>query len=89
MEKRQVMRYINHFSTFLKAKGSPHLNTDQMRRLLNIVALETKIKTLDDLELTGRKIYTMRETSKKSLEHLTKDLSPESLLDEMMRMSQN
>ena len=59
-----------------------------MRRLLNIVALETTIKTVDDLKITDRTSYKMTENSKTSLKHLTKELPPEALLEEMMRLSQ-
>ena len=88
MEQSQAMKYITHFSTFIKGKGVPHLNSDQMRRLLNIVALETTIKTVDDLKITDRTSYKMTENSKTSLKHLTKELPPEALLEEMMRLSQ-
>lgn len=83
------MKYIKYFSTFLKVKGTPHLNSDQLRRLLNIVALETTIKNMDDLQITGSKVYKMTENSKTSLKHLTKELPPEALMEEMMRLSQN
>lgn len=83
------MQYIKYFSTFLKGKGVPHLNSDQMRRLLNIVAMETVIKNLEELQITGSKVYKMTENSKTSLKHLTKELPPEALMEEMMRLSQN
>ena len=83
------MKYIKYFSTFLKVKGAPHLNSDQLRRLLNIVALETTIKNVEDLQITGSKVYKMTENSKTSLKHLTKELPPEALMEEMMRLSQN
>ena len=82
------MKYIKYFSTFLKSKGTPHLNSDQMRRLLNIVAMETTIKNIEDLQITGRQAYKMTENSKTSLKNLTKQLSPEQLMEEMMRLSQ-
>lgn len=83
------MKYIKYFSTFLKSKGTPHLNSDQMRRLLNIVAMETTIKNVEDLQITGRQAYKMTENSKTSLKNLTKQLSPEQLMEEMMRLSQS
>lgn len=83
------MKYIKYFSLFLKAKGTPHLNSDQLRRLLNIVALETTIKNVEDLQITGRTAYKMAENSKSSLKHLTKELPPEVLMEEMMRLSQS
>ena len=83
------MNYIKYFSDFLKAKGVPHLNSDQMRRLLNIVALETTIKNVEDLQITGSKVFKMTENSKTSLKHLTKELPPAALMEEMMRLSQN
>ncbi|WP_139856538.1 hypothetical protein [Aequorivita sinensis] len=81
------MKYIKYFSTFLKAKGTPHLNSDQMRRLLNIVALETTIKNIEDLRIMGSTAYKMTENSKYSLTHLTKEQTLENLLEEMMRQS--
>ncbi len=82
------MKYVKYFSTFLKAKGTPHLNSDQMRRLLNIVAMETTIKNVEDLQITGRPAYQMKENSKASLENLTKGLPPDALMEEMTRLSQ-
>lgn len=83
------MNYIKYFSYFLKVKGTPHLNSDQWRRLLNIVAVETSIKNLENLKITGSKVYKMNENSKTSLKNLTKELPPEELMEEMMRLSQN
>lgn len=82
------MQYIKYFSTFPKTKGTPHLNSDQMRRLLNIVAMETTIKNVDDLQITGSTAYKMKESAKSSLKQLTLNLHPEELLKEMMRLSQ-
>ena len=82
------MKYINYFSTFLKAKGTPHLNSDQMRRLLNIVAMETTVKNVEDLQITGGQAYKMTENSKVSLKHLTKQLPPDQLMQEMMKLLQ-
>lgn len=83
------MQYIKYFSTFLKSKGTPHLNSDQMRRLLNIVAMETTIKNLEDLHISGSAAFKMSENSKTALKTLTKQLPPEQLMEEMMRLSQN
>ena len=83
------MEYIKYFSTFLKSKGTPHLNSDQMRRLLNIVAMETTIKNVKDLEITGSTAFKMINDSEASLKNLTKGLVPEALMQEMMRLSQN
>lgn len=55
-----------------------------MRRLLNIVALETTIKNVEDLRINGSAAYKMTENSKDPLKHLTKDQTPENLLEEMM-----
>lgn len=82
------MKYIKYFSNFLKSKGTPHLNSDQMRRLLNIVAMETTIKNVEDLQITGSKVYKITENTKTSLKHLTRELLPEALMEEMMRLSQ-
>lgn len=59
-----------------------------MRRLLNIVAMETTIKNIEDMQVTGSKIYKMSENSKTSLKNLTKELPPEQLMEEMMKLSQ-
>ena len=82
------MQYIKYFSTFLKSKGTPHLDSDQMRRLLNIVAMETTIKNVEDLQISGKPAYKMTEVAKTSLKNLTKELPPEALMEEMMRLSQ-
>ena len=83
------MQYIKYFSTFLKAKGTPHLNSDQMRRLLNIVVMETTIQTVADLHITGKTAFRMTENYKSSLKQLTKELAPAMLMEEMLRLSQN
>lgn len=59
-----------------------------MRRLLNIVAMETTIKNLEDLLITGGQAYKMTENSKTSLKNLTKELPPDQLMEEMMKLSQ-
>jgi len=59
-----------------------------MRRLLNIVAMETTIKNVEDLQITGSTAYKMKESAKSSLRQLTLNLPPEELLKEMMRLSQ-
>ncbi|HZH87814.1 MAG TPA: hypothetical protein VFD78_01410 [Chitinophagaceae bacterium] len=59
-----------------------------MRKLLNIVAMETTIKNVEDFQITGRQAYKMTENSKTSLKHITKQLPPELLLEKMMRLSQ-
>lgn len=50
--------------------------------------METTIKSVEELQITGRQAYKMTENSKTSLKHLTKQLSPEQLMEEMMRLSQ-
>lgn len=57
-------------------------------RLLNIVALETTIKNVEDLGISRTPAFRMAESSKTLLKHLAKQLSPEQLLLEMMRLSQ-
>ncbi len=58
-----------------------------MRRLLNIVAIETTIKNVEDLGITESTAYKMTENSKDSLKHLTKDQTPKNLVEEMMKLS--
>lgn len=83
------MKYIKYFSTFLKAKGTPHLDSDPLGRLLNIVAMEITLKNLEELQITGSKAYKMNEQSKTSLKQLTKELPPDALMEEMIRLSQH
>lgn len=49
---------------------------DQMRKLLNIVAMETTIKNVGDLHITGSTAFRMTETSKTALKNLIKQLPP-------------
>lgn len=49
---------------------------DQMRRLLIIVAMETTIKNVEDLHITGIAAFRMTETSKTALKNLIKKLPP-------------
>ncbi len=43
--------------------------------------METTIKNVKDLQITGRQAYKMTENSKTSLKHITKQLPPELLLE--------
>ncbi len=60
-----------------------------MRRLLNIVAMETTINNVEALQVSGTTAYKMKESAKTSLKQLTSDFPPEELLKEMMRLSQS
>nr|MDS1297889.1 hypothetical protein [Aequorivita sp. S2608] len=51
--------------------------------------METTIKNVEDLNITGSQAYKMKENAKSSLKHLTKQLPPDQLIQEMMRLSQN
>lgn len=81
------MEFTNYFSMAIKINGAPHLSSDQLSRMMNIVAMEIKIKTLKDLDIQSRTVFSQTEGAKNNLQRLTKGLMPENLLKEMIDLS--
>ena len=81
------MKYTSHFSNVIRAEGAPHLNQHQLQRFMNIVFLESSIKTLEELEMNSQRIFMKINKRKDRLSHITKSLSPKELLMEMVRLS--
>lgn len=81
------MKYTSHFSQVIRAEGAPHLNQHQLQRFMNIVFLESSIKTLEELEMNSQRIFRKIHQRKDKLSRLTKSLQPNELLREMVKLS--
>jgi len=78
------MVFSNYYKGVLSSQGVPHLNVEQHRRLLNILALEQelkeKIKSSDDLY----KLYVKGNRLENQLKDLYKTSSPKEILMDMI-----
>ena len=81
------MRFTNYFSKITKELGTPQLDTNQFQRMMNIVHLESNVKTLKWLDLNSTKVFQKLGQSESKLSKLTKGLEPEALLEEMSKLS--
>jgi hypothetical protein len=77
------------------ARGVPHLNVEQHRRLLNILALEIELKTITDLKEKIKssdylyKLYVKGNRIEKQLKDLYKTTSAKEILFDMIEKSRN
>jgi hypothetical protein len=83
------MRYTNHFSKTIKGMGAPHLTSDQLTRFMNVVYLEAVIETYEGLRINSPTIFSQVNSKKDKLKRLTKNLSPEDFLKELVSLSKN
>ncbi len=81
------MEYRAYFAMIIKSQGTPHLNSDQLRRLLNIGGIEYFISGMKGIGFEERVLYNKIEHEQSKLDKLTKKLSPEELLKEMIELS--
>ena len=81
------MEYRAYFAMIFKTQGAPHLNGDQLRRLLNIGCIEYFIASMKEFGFEERVLYHKRESEQNKLDKLTKKLNPEELLIEMIELS--
>ena len=78
--------YSKYFSNVVKSQGVPHLNADQFVRYQNIIALEYFINLIKKIGVS-HSLFGHVSKAEKNLERLTKKLSPEELLQEMIDLS--
>ncbi|MFY7710113.1 hypothetical protein ACOSQB_05770 [Tenacibaculum sp. MEBiC07804] len=78
--------YSQYFSSIVKSQGVPHLSTDQFIRYQNIIALEYFIQKIRSMGIS-HSLFRVLNNSEKNLKRLTKGLSPEDLLQEMIELS--
>ena len=89
------MVFSNYYKGVLSSQGVPHLNVEQHRRLLNILAIEIELKIIDDLKERIKssydlyKLYVKGNRLEKQLKYLYKNTSPKEILFDMMEKSKN
>ena len=89
------MLFSNYYKGVLSSQGVPHLNVEQHRRLLNILALEQQLKTITDLKEKIKssddlyKLYVKGNRLEKQLKDLYKTTSPKEILFDMIEKSRN
>jgi len=89
------MLFSNYYKGILSTQGVPHLNVEQHRRLLNILALEQELRTIADLKEKIKssddlyKLYVKGNRLEKQLKDLYKTSSPKEILMDMIEKSRN
>jgi hypothetical protein len=89
------MVFSKYYKGILSTQGVPHLNVEQHRRLLNILALEIELKTITDLKEKIKssdglyKLYLKGNRLEKQLKELYKTTSPKEILMDMIEKSSN
>ena len=89
------MVFSNYYKGVLSSQGVPHLNVEQHRRLLNILALEIELKIINDLKEKIKssdhlyKLYVKGNRLEKQLKDLYKTSSPKEILFDMIEKSSN
>lgn len=78
--------YSKYFSNVVKSQGVPHLNADQFVRYQNIIALEYFINLTRKIGVS-HSLFGHVTKAENNLDRLTKKLSPEELLKEMIELS--
>ena len=85
------MQYTNYFSSLVREQGPPHLNTEQFRRMMNIVFLEGMIAGIEKIKVKEKsqtfKYDMLIFKQNKRLAQLTGNLQPGQLIREMYQMS--
>ena len=89
------MLFSKYYKGILSTQGVPHLNVEQHRRLLNILALEQELKTILDLKEKIKssddlyKLYLKGNRIENQLKDLYKTTSPKEILFDMIEKSRN
>ena len=89
------MKYSKYFGVVTKDNGQPNLNTEQFRRMMNIVSAEGIVHGLKIIKEkyintpTYYKFDVDIYKHQRVLTDLTGNLKPEELLEEMIRFSQD
>ena len=89
------MQYTKYFSILTKENGQPNLNTEQFRRMMNIVSVEGVIVGMTQIKEKYKNTNSYYKfdmdifKSQKVLTNLTGNLKPEDLMKEMLRFSRD
>ena len=89
------MLFSNYYKGVLASQGVPHLNVEQHRRMLNILALEQELKTITDLKEKIKssddiyKLCVKGNRLERQLKDLYKTSSPKEILMDMIEKSRN
>jgi hypothetical protein len=83
------MKYTKYFSKAIRGMGVPHLNSHQLTRFMNVVYLEAGIEAYQGIELNSPTIFSKISSKEDNLKRLTKSLSPEDFLKELISLSVN
>ena len=87
------MQYTKYFSILTKENGQPNLNTEQFRRMMNIVSIEGIINGMNRIKekYKSTQYYYKYDLDifkhQRVLTNLTGNLKAEDLFREMMRFS--
>ena len=87
------MPFTTYYSKVLLTKGLPQLSLDQHKRLFNIISLESRLDELSRMKTSMvpneqlKAHYYRTEFLNKQLEELTFNTSPEDLMEDMLRKS--
>ena len=89
------MVFSNYYKGVLSSQGVPHLNVEEHRRLLNILALEIELNIINDLKEKIKSsdnlynLYVKGNRLEKQLKDLYKTTSPKEILMDMIEKSKN
>ena len=89
------MVFSNYYKGVLSSQGVPHLNVEQHKRLLNILALEQELKTITGLKEKIKssddlyKLYVKGNRLEKQLKDFYKTTTPKEILFDMIEKSSN
>lgn len=89
------MKYTKYFAIITKENGQPNLNTEQFRRMMNIVSIEGIINGMNRIKekYKDTQYYYKYDLDifkhQRILTNLTGNLNAEDLFSEMMRFSKD
>jgi hypothetical protein len=85
------MTYTSYFSNVLKSSGTPHLDTDEFAKYMNVVHLEGKIAALQELinkekQIDKANIYRLKvDAIQMKISKLTDSLEPKDFLTTLIQ----
>lgn len=80
------MKYTKFFAGYVNTQGSPNLEPDQFKQLMNLIHLEGQLAGIDRViekfnSIDGPHRYNLlRSTIQEKIDEVSKGLSPEELL---------
>ena len=89
------MQYTNYFAILTRDNGQPNLNTEQFKRMMNIVSVEGVIGGMAKIKAKYKNTTSYYKfdldifRNQKVLTDLTGNLKPEDLIKEMLRFSRD